>query len=77
MPSSELDVIIAKLDAIQQDIAGLKGYVKELNGSVRKNREDIVLLQATCLRLDVIKLSVIIGGVAAAVTAVLAVAGLL
>ena len=77
MPSSDTDAIIAKLDAIREDIGGLKVYVKELNGSVRKNREDIVLLQATCLRLDAIKLSVIIGGVAAVVTVILAIAGML
>lgn len=77
MPSSETDVIISKLDAIQQAVSSLDGRVKDLNGNVRQNREDIILLKATCLRLDAIKLSVIIGGVAAVVTVILAIAGLL
>ena len=76
MPTSE-EVIIHKLDAIREDVSALKQYMKELNGTVHKNREDIVLLQATCLRLDVIKLSVVIGGVAAVVAALMHLAGML
>lgn len=76
MPSSD-EVIITKLDAIHDDIVTLKQALKELNGQVRKNREDIVKLEATCLRMDAIKLGMVVGGVSAIITVIMAIAGVI
>ena len=75
MPDSDTRVILTRLDAIQSDVTEIKVRLGTLNGTVRENQQDIAILKVTSLRVDAIRVSAVIGGVAVVVGALLKVSG--
>lgn len=75
MPDSDTRVILTRLDLIQTGITEIKTELKTLNSRVHKNCKDIAVLKATSLRIDAIRVSAVIGGVAVVVGALLKAAG--
>ena len=75
MPDSDTRVILTRLDSIQSDVTEIKQRLGTLNGTVRENQQDIAILKVTSLRVDAIRVSAVIGGVAVVVGALLKVSG--
>ncbi len=75
MPDSDTRVILTRLDGIQSDVTDIKLSLRTLNGTVRENCQDIAILKVTSLRVDAIRVSAVIGGVAVVVGALLKAAG--
>ena len=55
--------ILTRLDHIAGDVREIKDTVKAMNGRVRENEKAIAVLSETCLKLNVIKMSAIVGAV--------------
>jgi hypothetical protein len=66
---------LTRLDSIQSDVTDIKSSLKTLNGTVHQNSQDIAILKVTSLRVDAIRVSAVIGGVAVVVGALLKAAG--
>ena len=75
MPDSDTRVILTRLDSIQSDVTEIKQRLGTLNGTVRENCQDIASLKVTSLRVDAIRVSTVIGGVAVVVGVLLKVTG--
>ena len=75
MPDSDTRVILTRLDSIQSDVTEIKQRLGTLNGTVRENQQDIAILKVTSLRVDAIRVSTVIGGVAVVVGVLLKVTG--
>ena len=75
MPDSDTRVILTRLDSIQSDVTDIKTSLQTLNGTVREHTTDIAVLKETSLRVDAIRVSTVIGGVAVVVGVLLKVTG--
>ena len=75
MPDSDTRVILTRLDSIQSDVTDIKTSLQTLNGTVREHTTDIAVLKVTSLRVDAIRVSTVIGGVAVVVGVLLKVTG--
>lgn len=55
--------ILERLDYIAADVKEIKSTLKAMNGRVRENEKNVAILSETCLRMNVIKMSAIVGAV--------------
>ena len=74
---NELKAILTKLDHHTESLLRIERQLERVNGTVKEHGEEIAILKVSCLRLDAIKISAIIGGVVVVIGALMKIAGLI